>query len=48
MKRHCCDEQCEQGRDCPDRVPVDFVDWLVVGFCSAALLGILIVRIVRG
>ena len=44
--RFCCDEQCNQGRDCPDRAATDWFDGFVLGICSAALIVILVMLFV--
>lgn len=46
--RFCCDEQCEQGRDCPAHHPliVDWVDGFALGVCATALVAILVMVLV--
>ena len=45
--RYCCDEQCEQGRSCPQRATPDWVDGFALGVCAVALIVILLVGVFR-
>lgn len=47
MNRHCCDEHCEQGRNCPAKPPVvaDWVDGFALGVCFVASLVIIVMAL---
>jgi hypothetical protein len=44
--RFCCDEQCEQGRNCPSRTIPDWFDGFALGICATALIVILVMMFV--
>lgn len=46
--RFCCDEKCDQGRNCPKRMPVnsDWFDGFALGICAVALIVILVMLFV--
>lgn len=44
--RFCCDEQCEQGRNCPSRTIPDWFDGFALGISATALIVILVMMFV--
>ena len=48
MNRECCDHDCDQGRDCPNREPWDLIElYLVTAFvCAAGLLTLVLMVVV--
>jgi hypothetical protein len=46
--RFCCDEKCDQGRNCPKRMPVnsDWFDRFALGICAVSFVVILLMLFV--
>ena len=44
MNRECCDHDCNQGRDCPNREPWDFIGLALATalVCAAGLLTLIL------
>jgi len=40
--RFCCDERCNQGRDCPDRTVPDWFDGFALGICAVTVVIVLL------
>lgn len=46
--RFCCDEQCDQGRNCPAKPPTvpDWCDGFALGVCAVSFVVILLMLFV--
>jgi hypothetical protein len=47
--RFCCDEQCEQGRNCPAKPPTvpDWCDAFALGVCVVSFVTIVLFLVFR-